>query len=172
MTINIYTSGAYDYINAKSDQLKEYARLLGISSTAIAGAIAKENNDYTKAKVDDRALDAYAGVSSYLGETQLLAAAKVALDFGLDQKLSTTFEQVLYKFTYPVIADVGPANIKVTTAFTLLDSYLTKIGNGNDFLDLRKYANDHGQLMRQNQRGQPRIFLTPLKLNHATSPTH
>ncbi|UUZ65415.1 hypothetical protein LP417_13315 [Polaromonas sp. P1-6] len=145
-----YVPATYTYIAARNLDIVKAAQALGISATAIGAAIAKENDAYETrqgaVRFLDRRLDDYVKLQTYrLGDTMLRSEATAATALGLDEQLKGTAGKAL-KFAFPTLADVGIANIKVSTAIKLLDDYLANYPA--DPLELTAYRNDTGRFVR------------------------
>lgn len=145
-----YIPEAFNYITANKNVIAQAARDLGVSATGIGAAIAKEQDAYESkqgaVRFFDRRLDDYVKLQTFrVGDIQLRGEAAVVTQYGLDEQLKGTAGKAL-KFVFPTLADVGIANIKVSTAIKLLDDYLAKYPA--DPLGLKKYQTDAGRFVR------------------------
>ncbi|MFZ2327231.1 MAG: hypothetical protein WAW73_09960, partial [Rhodoferax sp.] len=145
-----YDPAGFNYVTDKKANILKAADALGVSPTAVAAAIAKEQNSYEThqgtVRFLDRGLDDFVKLETYrLGDTMLRSEATAATALGLDEQLRGVTGKSL-KLVFPTLADVGVANIKVSTAIKLLDDYLDK--NPTDPLGLAKYKSDAGQFIR------------------------
>ena len=59
--------------------------------------------------------------------------------------------QAGYKIAHPLLFDVGPGNIKLRTAISLLDNYNSQYNGDNDFMDLSKYKGNLPQFVSDLQ---------------------
>jgi hypothetical protein len=156
MPVNTYSNEAFEYIGNPEIKpvISNVAAILGVSRTGIAAFIAKENNSYVTtdplARAADRGLDLIVLGRSYeMSDAEIRGDASQAILFGYPQKIAglNTAEAISIKGQFISLADVGFANIKITSALVLIDKYYNDNPN-SDPLDLRKYKYDAGQLIR------------------------
>ena len=129
----LYTPAAFLYIDNKVSAISIAATTLGVSKTAIAAFIAKENNSYASPTgldfklITDRALDRgldYLAVtkSATMTNAQIRGeAAQVIVGGYADQMAGLKgtegiAQRAALKADFITLADVGFANIKVVTA--------------------------------------------------------
>ena len=158
---NLYISGAFNYLTFQdnSDKLKAAAASQAVPATAVAAFIAKENNNYESIsgaeKAADRGLDLYVTAQSVIpgANARLREQYNEVKLYGLDNTVAgrESVERAFLKAAIPVLADVGPANIKLYTAIRLIDKYVADNPSG-DPLGLKAYQNDLGRLARDLMR--------------------
>ena len=131
MPTNIYGPKAFTYIANNKDQIQAFAGRFNVAPTAVAAFIAKENNSYETTtgwdKRADRGLDDLATVKSYgMTDAQIRSDVALVIVSGIADKVAkmTQYEKYESKLLFLGLADVGPANIKVSTALRLVDKYL------------------------------------------------
>lgn len=152
MTINVsylgssantgYDQGALDYVADLLQGIDVTAATVGVSSLAIAGALAEENNDYD---LRDWGLDLYAqyNVDASLIFTKILLPfmplpssihkrthdeIKASYDALSERQIADYISGkertgAIDKLTNPVLVDIGPANFKVLAAIHLVRKY-------------------------------------------------
>jgi hypothetical protein len=157
-TQNPYIEEAFAYIKSKngSDAIKLASDILEISNTSTAAFIAKENNNYAKGvglRYDlDVALDYYVAITSTMFNDGIKSLYDDVKLYKLDAAVAaigarSRFEFIALKFFYPVLGDLGVANIKLSTAIDLLDQY-TKDFPQDPLKITLKYENNYGALAR------------------------
>jgi VCBS repeat-containing protein len=162
-----YGTEAFAYITTdlQKNAIKDTASALGISASAIAGAMAEENNDYWQKQTLNDLSDNYA--LSGADPSALFADANV---WGPVIALTTYFAQGLFgigkrthdqwaadyaavgrdngyapslmdKILHPVYMDLGYGNFKMSTAIRLVQENSGAFG-----LQLEQYTNDYAKL--------------------------
>lgn len=105
MTTVLYGARAFDYIRAKEADIGTAATVIGVSKTAIAAFIAKENNSYVSttffaenispsnifgSRIQDRGLDLLATAKSYtMTDAQIRADASQVLLFRYQDQMTS-----------------------------------------------------------------------------------
>lgn len=137
MTDKTYRQEDTEYVYNRIEEIKDYAATMGVSATAVAAAIIKENNAYNASPYLNKALDNFAqlNLGSNTAVRDSIAAWKGSYWNANDAKPG-----IVQKADYPVLIDMGIANIKLTTAVQLLDDYFVKYPN--DPLNLSGYKNN------------------------------
>ncbi|MDP1612945.1 MAG: VCBS domain-containing protein [Sulfuritalea sp.] len=166
-----YQSAALTYIAGANMPLfiKDAAQTLGISATAIAGAMVEEADSYYAHPVRDDVLDKYASSAidpavAVVSLAAALAAGPYALAtwvasnaYQLEQTRRTQAQwkadyaavngdidsSSAQKLLHPVLMDAGPANFKIWTAIRLVKQYAAS----EPGLGLDRYLNDFPQLV-------------------------
>ncbi|MGZ5007343.1 MAG: calcium-binding protein [Methylobacter sp.] len=163
-----YGTGAFTYIKdpLQKRAINDAASALGVSASAIAGAMAEENNDYWQKQTLNDLSDNYALSSA--DPSAIFADANV---WGPVIALTTYFAQGLFgigkrthdqwaadyaavggdngyapslmdKILHPVYMDLGYGNFKMSTAIRLVQQYAGTYQN----LGLSEYINNYAQL--------------------------
>ncbi len=165
----IYKEEAFNYINLNAQNIIIAANIVGVSSGAIAGAMAEENDSYNW---QHQALDYLAEIIivGRLGDAEI-DEFNQALEQGREQaeewlashplpELLTEQLHNLWKEDYeaieadntpdsfdklmhPTLMDVGPGNFKIATAIRLVNKYAEQYPE----LELGAYLNNYGQLV-------------------------
>jgi hypothetical protein len=134
-----YGTGAFAYITNREQRIaiKDTAAALGVSATAIAGAMAEESNDYWLNLINQSKnyfSDIYARVVNFTSDMWLADYAAVHGDIGYVPSMAE-------KFLHPVYMDLGQGNFKMTTAIRLVQENAS-----NPNLGLGVYINNYSQL--------------------------
>jgi len=155
VTDKVYTAADLKYVADFKDQIKQYAAAMGVSATAVAAAIAKENSSYNEAKFVHDRLDGYAAF-------RLDSHAAVLENVAYAQALGWNEAQVniFQKLGNPAVMDMGLANIKVTTAIYLLEEYFA--AHPSDPLVLSAYRNSYQQVVADLTNSDKNILTAKL----------
>ena len=163
-----YSSAARGFISSdfQKSAIPGVAQQLGISAGAIAGAMAEENHAYANNQWLNDRLDLYAlsgvspaqfavdvtalGLPATLGKHALeyMLSTRTHAEFAADYAAAGGMADDPYsnveKVLYPVLVDMGPANIKLATAIRLINKYVSE----SQTLGLDVYATDYAALAR------------------------
>ena len=141
-----YSQDALGLVRDRATRIQLVSGVIGVSVTAIAGAIAEEANAYYPRQIYDDAMDRYAlsAIDPIFAATTLalaIAGGPATLSAWLivntielettsrsNQEWADDFAAVnantnpdaMDKILHPVLMDVGPANFKIWTAFRLV----------------------------------------------------
>ncbi len=136
-----YTNQAFSYVASQAGQIKDVAVALGLSEMAIAGAIAEEHDAFLSKLNVQLAADAYADLN-LLSHTDIVLGVKNA------KAKSDQVVSLFDKLAQPVLMDVGPANIKISTAVRLFENYSQEyMQQGSDPLGLAGYQNNYRHML-------------------------
>ncbi len=140
--VTTFGDGAFTYIGDHEQAINDYASSLGLSATAIAGAMAKERDAY--ARHPDRNL-----WFDQRAQGNLFSHDVIVNQLSLVQGLGIADSSNLAsKFLFSVLVDVGYGNFKFSTAIRLLEKYNTVWYPTSDPLDLKQlYNNDYRRLL-------------------------
>lgn len=123
-----FSEEAFQYIKKQSKEIINISKIVGVSSGAVAGALLEENDSYNKESVK-KILDDI-------------------IELGLAGNLATKYEDWVYKEatgdyglikkSNPVFWDIGPANIQIGTAVSIIQRTPNEL---LEKLDLVKHKN-------------------------------
>lgn len=130
--LGAYSQNAFGFIESLRDGIEAAAAAIGVSKTAVAGAMAEERHHYDLA---DSFLDVADGLLSLSHET--IVANYIENYDVLDSGPFTPAE----KIANPVLRDLGFGNIQLGNAIRLIEYYFNQFG-GTDPLDLNKYRHE------------------------------
>jgi len=141
-----YSSTAFANTAALKNSIVQVANELGVNPEVIFGALVEENHDYLAGTFRNWLGDTWA-TASPLSHTQLLMAYKNAKEQGkLDSHSGLDKANV-------ILNDIGPFNIKIGTAITLIQEYAAQSSVGKDPLNLLQYVNDYPKLVQDLMNG-------------------
>ena len=142
-----YDNQAYSYVAKHEQTIKSTASALGVSETAIAGAMAEEFDSYVKSPAINHSTDGYA-LEQLTSHDQIANDAHRVNSSGEADAMDSGFRSKSLKFGDPVLMDIGASNVKISSAVRLLENYVDRyIANGEDPLDLSGYQNDYVRLI-------------------------
>jgi len=126
----------------------EVGQVLGVSPNAVLGSVAEEFNS----RISSNLFSNLGPVVQGLADLTSRVYSHVELAQNYEQSLSFSSEQLLsrswlFKYQNPVLIDVGPGNISIRTAITLLRNYLQD-NPSSDPLNLRRYENNYDLLTK------------------------
>lgn len=125
----IYSNGALSFVANQDQQISDIAVVLGVGAGAIAGAMAEEHHVYLTRYPADLLLDAQV-------QDRLRSHTVVELGYDLAGGDSDAIPaNTLAKYLWPVLSDVGPANVKIATAIGLIQRH----ANQHPELGLQQY---------------------------------
>ena len=151
-----YNDQAFSYVASQAANIQHVAAALGVSVTAIAGAMAEEHDalsttrDFIHNPAIHRAMDAYAIAKLDSHESVMRGFAQVHNSGRANSNNISDVEKVLS----PMLIDAGFANIKISTAVRLMLDYESNhLAHGNDPLGLSSYSGHYDQLVRDLASG-------------------
>lgn len=115
-----YSSEALEYLGKTKNYIAFVSDVLGVSSAAIAGAIVEEYDAILSASVAGDVLNSGGELSALIRSHEDLKDDYLYLE---SNGALGAIGQV-NKLIHPVLNDIGPANIRVQTAITLLIKYI------------------------------------------------
>lgn len=136
-----YNEQTFQWITNEKAAIEQVAQILGVSVTAIAGAMAKERYEYD----DDPGHAAVNPIQDFLGKT--FPDPNVLLQRSyqnmIDKGLVGTIPDGIDKLLYPTMNDYGYANIKLQTAIEVIKEASTGIITA---LGLDQYVSNYSLL--------------------------
>jgi hypothetical protein len=137
-----YSPQALKYLSDHANEINFVAGSLGVSPLSVAAGIAREQTLES---------DIYPYQARRIIGNPIRQVETYFLPYASDRYLRSIYdaaskldpETLMYPggsaALHPMLFDVGPGNIKLRTAISLLDNYSAKYKGGDDFLGLNKY---------------------------------
>ncbi len=145
-----YSPQALQYLSDHANEINFVAGSVGVSPLSVAAGIAREQT----LKSDIYPYQAKRIIGNPIRQTETYI-----LPYFSDSNLRSMYdatnkldpETLMYPggsaISHPMLFDVGPGNIKLRTAISLLDNYNAQYKSDDDFLDLNKYSGNLPQFI-------------------------
>ncbi|MGO8951930.1 MAG: hypothetical protein ACLPWS_03060 [Rhodomicrobium sp.] len=137
-----YSPQALKYLSDHANEINFVAGSLGVSPLSVAAGIAREQSLES---------DIYPYQARHIIGNPIRQVETYLLPYSSDRYLRSIYdatnkldpETLMYPggsaVRYPMLFDVGPGNIKLRTAISLLDNYNSQYQGESDFLGLNRY---------------------------------
>jgi len=137
----IYHNKSFKAVKKHLSTINLVSKILNISPQSIFGAMVEEHHDYSDKRLANVLLDLNViALTRYNHATVVKYFSKV--------KNSDKIFSIKDKIKNPILNDISAYNIKIATAINLLKNYYTQSEFYTDPLNLNKYKDNYGLLVK------------------------